>query len=346
MGLWNSIKDAAKGVGKFVKKNWKTIVGVAAAVAIPFVAGPIAGALAGSTFLMSVAPGVASFLGGSFGAPLVGAALGGAASGALGQNPLLGAALGGVGAYGVQAMGGFSGMFGGAGLGATGAAGGATIVPTSAAPPMAGLIDLGAATVTAGGVPVGSVAAAGGGAMGSIKALGSMLAANPQSLGALSQLAMTMFNKDMTELTSEEKKQLREIAAQAATNQGLFEQRVEEARRVIQAGSPNPEQAYANARFSAENQLTDQQRAMPAGLQEANARKTAIESSKAGSQNVALDYARSMDTRQAGLSMLPTEAPTGYNQLAMDTYASKYKRENDWQEQLSKGVGSLFGSFA
>ena len=31
MGLWKSIKKAAKSVGKFVKKNWKTIVGVATA---------------------------------------------------------------------------------------------------------------------------------------------------------------------------------------------------------------------------------------------------------------------------------------------------------------------------
>jgi hypothetical protein len=225
-------------------------------------------------------------------------------------------------------------MFGGAG---TSAAGGAA---SGAAPAAAGLIDIGGATVNA---ATGLAPAAATTSIGSIAA---QLATNPQSLGALSQLAMVMFNKDMTELTDEEKAQLKEIAAQASTNRALFEQRVEEARRVIQAGSPNPEQAYANARFGAENQLAEQRRAMPVGLQEAAERKGAIESSKVGSHNVALDYARAMDTRQAGLSMMPDEAPKGYNQLAMPTYSDLYARRNDYDEQISKGIGSLFGSFA
>lgn len=344
MGLWNSIKNAVSGVGKFVKKNWKTILGVAAAVAIPFAAPAIGGLLAGSAFLSSVAPGVASFLGGSLGSGLIGAGLGAGAAALTGQNPLLGAALGGVGGYAGAALGAGS-LFGGGTGGAVAAGPGAGLSAASA--PSAGLLNIGGVTATAGGVPVGALSSgATGGLTGTLTSLATKLATNPQSLGALGQLAKVMFNKDMTELTPEEEAQLQEIASQAATDQGLFLRRVEEARRVIQSGSPNPEQAYANARFAADAQFGEQMRGMPAGLQEAAGRKASIEGTKLGLQNVAVDNAQAMDTRRVGLNMLPEQAPTGYNQLAMGTYNSMYERQKSYDEQLNKAVGGLFGSFA
>jgi hypothetical protein len=337
MGLWKSIKKAVKGVGKFVKKNWKTIIGVAAAVAIPFAAPAIGGLLAGSAFLSSVAPGVASFLGSSLGSAAIGAGLGGIAAGATGQNPLLGAALGGLGGY-AGAAGGLGNMFGGIGGGAAAPAG-ASFVPATG-----GVIDIGGATVNAAtGLAAGGASAAGG---LSISSLATKLATNPQAIGALGQLATVMFNKDITELTPEEEAQLKEVAAQAATNRALFEQKVMEARKVIQAGTPNPEQAYANARFQVESQMDEQMRGMPAGLQEAAGRKAAIEGAKAGTQGAAVDYVQAMNTRQVGLNMMPDEAPTGYNQLAMPTYNSLYERQNDYNEQMSKAVGGLFGALA
>jgi hypothetical protein len=336
MGLWNSIKKAAKGVGKFVKKNWKTILGVAAAVAIPFAAPAIGGLLAGSAFLASVAPGVASFLGGSLGAGVIGAGLGAGAAALTGQNPLLGAALGGVGGF-AGAAGGLGGMFGGGG-GLSGVPAGASAV----VPATGGIIDIGGATVNA----ATGMAAGGAGITGTIGSLATKLATNPQSLGALASLATTMFNKDITELTPEEEAQLKEVAAQAATNRALFETQVMEARKLIQAGTPNPEQAYANARMQTEAQLGENRRSMPAGLQEADERKGAIESTKAGLQNVAVDYAQAAQTRRAGVQSMPDGAPTGYAQLAMPTYNSLYERRNDYDEQISKGVGALFGSLA
>jgi hypothetical protein len=336
MGLWNSIKKAAKGVGKFVKKNWKTILGVAAAVAIPFAAPAIGGLLAGSAFLASVAPGVASFLGGSLGAGVIGAGLGAGAAALTGQNPLLGAALGGVGGF-AGAAGGLGGMFGGGG-GLSGVPAGASAV----VPATGGIIDIGGATVNA----ATGMAAGGAGITGTIGSLATKLATNPQSLGALASLATTMFNKDITELTPEEEAQLKEVAAQAATNRALFETQVMEARKLIQAGTPNPEQAYANARMQTEAQLGENRRSMPAGLQEADERKGAIESTKAGLQNVAIDHAQAAQTRRAGVQSMPDGAPTGYAQLAMPTYNSLYERRNDYDEQISKGVGALFGSLA
>lgn len=345
MGFWKSIKRAARSVGRFVKKNWKAIVGVAAAVAVPFVAPIIGGALAGSAFLSSVAPSVASFLGTAGGSALIGAGLGAGAAGLTGQNPLLGAALGGLGGY--AGAGGLSGMFGGIGGGAAAGAPAAPLGAGAFTPATGGIIDIGAATgINAATGLAAPAAAATGGLSGTLSSLAGKLAANPQAIGALGQLAMTMFNKDVGELTPEEEAQLREVAAQAGTNRALFEQQVMEARKVINMGTPNPEQAYANARFATDVQLQEARRGMPAGLQEAAARKAAIAGTQAGLQNVALDYATAAQTRQAGVQMMPDQAPTGYNQLAMDTYASREARRQALAEQQNKAVGKLFGALA
>jgi uncharacterized protein (DUF3084 family) len=150
----------------------------------------------------------------------------------------------------------------------------------------------------------------------------------------------------MGELTDEERAQLEEVAAQAGTNRALFEQQVMEARRLINMGTPNPEQAYANARFAVDQQLQEARRGMPAGLQEAAERKAAIAGTQVGLQNVAADYAQAAQTRAAGLQALPTEAPTGYAQLAMPTYNSLYERRNALAEQQNKALGNLFGALA
>lgn len=341
MGLWKSIKNAAKRVGKFVKKNWKAIVGVAAAVVIPFAAPVIAGAIGGSAFLASTAVG--GFLKSAAGAALVGAGLGAGSAALTGGNPLLGAALGGIGAYGVASAGGLSGMFGSGAAGASTPALGAAGATTPA-------MGAGGSVVGGQGIAAlgGSAASGGIGSTiaGSIGSLATKLATNPQAIGALSQLAMTMFNKDVGELTKEERAQLEEAAAQAGTNRALFEQKVMEARKVINMGTPNPEQAYANARFSVENQMADARRGMPAGLQEVAERKASIAGAQLGAQNVANDYTNSAQLRQTGLNMMPSDAPTGYNQLAMDTYASVEARRQKLAEQQSRAVGKLFGALA
>jgi hypothetical protein len=69
-----------KGVGQ--------VLGIVAAIVVPFVAAPIAGAI-----------GLSAAIGETAGATLVGAGLGAASSAATGGNPLLGAAMGGFGGY-------------------------------------------------------------------------------------------------------------------------------------------------------------------------------------------------------------------------------------------------------
>jgi hypothetical protein len=229
--------------------------------------------------------------------------------------------------------------------------GSATTAAAGAAPATAvgGLLNIGGVTATAGGIPIGAASigtAAASGLSSTIGTLATKLATDPQAIGALGQLAMTMFNKDMNELTPEEQAQLKEVASQAATNRALFEQKVMEANRLINMGTPNPEQAYANARYAADTQLQEVQRGMPAGLQEAAARKASIAGTQAGLQNVAIDYVQAADIRNKGVNMLPDEAPTGYNQLAMPTYNSLYERQRKLAEQQNKAVGNLFGSLA
>jgi hypothetical protein len=115
-GLWKSIKRAFK---KFAKPL-AVVAGIALAIAVPFIAAPVAGMIFSGTAL---AAGAGTF-GATIGGALAGAGLG-AVSGALtaygtGQNVLMGAALGGLGG-GVG--GGFAGYAGGT-LGAAGSAAG------------------------------------------------------------------------------------------------------------------------------------------------------------------------------------------------------------------------------
>jgi len=77
-----------------MSKGVKMILGAVAAIAVPFIAGPIAGMI-----------GLSAAIGEAAGAALVGAGLGGLSAAATGGNPLLGAAMGGFGGY--MANGGF-----------------------------------------------------------------------------------------------------------------------------------------------------------------------------------------------------------------------------------------------
>ncbi len=115
-GLWKSIKRAFKKYAKPLA----VVAGIALAIAVPFIAAPVAGMIFANTAL---AAGAGTF-GATIGGALAGAGLG-AVSGALtaygtGQNVLMGAALGGLGG-GVG--GGFAGYAGGT-LGAAGSAAG------------------------------------------------------------------------------------------------------------------------------------------------------------------------------------------------------------------------------
>lgn len=298
----------------FLSKVWKGIkkvVGVVAMIAAPFVAAPIAGAIG---------------LSGTIGTALTGAAIGGLGAAAAGMNPLVGAALGGLGGFGAaRAAGGvgggglFGGLFGGgaapaAGTAATGAAAPVVAATTAAAAPAAG---------------------------GFFSGL---------NIGNLAPLAMAMFGKAPQDLTPEEQAALVRNQEIAATERGVFNERLDAARSLLQAGEANPERAFAEAQLGTQRGLRDVERTAAVsgrpGLQEAERRRAAIEGTRIGTAAVTGEQARAAQTTAAGLSALPTNVPTSGEELNMAIYEDLYKRRSDFARDLAGAAGQMYGNLA
>ena len=299
----------------FLSKVWKglkKVVGAVAMIAAPFIAAPIAGLIGVS---------------GTIGTALVGAGIGGLGAAAAGVNPMIGAALGGLGAFaaggGGAAAGGAGGLFGKGGL-FTGAAPGSTASMLGTA---------GAAAAPATGLT--TAAAAGGGL----------------SLGKLAQygpLAMAIFGKAPQNLTQEELESLQTNAEIGATERGVFNQRLEGARSLLQQGEARPEQAFAEAQLAAQRGLRETERgatlAGRAGLQDTERRRASIEGARIGSAAVTGEQARAAQTKAAGLSALPTSVPTSANELNKKIYEDLYQRRADYSRDLSTAFGNIAGN--
>ena len=291
-----------------MSKGVKIAIGIVAAIAIPFVAPVIAGAIGGSALFAGTALG--GFLGGAGGSALVGAGLGAASSAATGRSPLLGAALGGLGGF--AGGGGFSGLFG-ASTGGAGAGVGETAASLAEAPAY-NVATMGrAAAEAAGQIPAAAATTAAEAATTgvSLSSLGSSLAAgiNPSNIA---QLAATMYNvSNYNDLSAERKAAVQEAAQAAATNQELFKQRVEAARRVAQLGTPDTAGAYARTAIDAERRLTDAQRAAPFERQQEARRRTDIERTRLGVFAANQENARANQAASTAANMIPTAAPGG-----------------------------------
>lgn len=324
-----------------MSKGLKGILGAVAAIIIPFAAPFIAGAIGISSAVGGLLGSTA--LGSTVGSALVGAGLGAGTAALTGQNVGMGALFGGLGGGlgGFTQAGGFSSLFGGgAGTGASAA------VPTGGEGLVGGAST--AATVpTAAGAPMQLAGAATGGAAatggfgGTISSLGASLAKglNPS---ALAQLAIAMFNKPPEGLTAAEQAALQDTAQMAAQNQELFRQRVEQARAMINAGTPNPEQAFATVAMQVERQAKEATR----GGTEFDERRAAIDRQRLGAGAVAQEATRATQSRMAGLQSLPAQAPAGPGISALPIYNAAQKREDQYNEQLMRAVGGggMFGS--
>lgn len=351
-----------------MSKGAKKVLGVVAAIAVPFVAPAIAGAI-----------GISSTLG----TAAVGAGLGAATSALTGGDPLLGAVTGGLGTF--AAGGGFQNMFGGTqplvagqqsvGGGLFGGPGMTTGTPLyqqagylqggaqSLLPPAAtatgagaGLAGAGLSGAGAGYLEAGTAAAAGAGQT----ALQSGIAAltDPATLARITLLAAT---GDMTGLSAAEeelvnlrKQELQEIAA---TNQELFDQQVEAARNFMQMAAqnaPNPQQAFAETKIATERQLAEQTRGLGAGEASLAQRRAAIRGTQTGATAAAAEEERGRRTQtqlmQAGMGALPTSAPEGYAGLALPMYEDLAERARQARADLTYGVTraipGLFGGIA
>jgi len=292
-------------------KGVKKIAGAVAMIAAPFIAAPIAGMIG---------------ISGTIGTALVGAGIGGLGAAAAGVNPLVGAALGGLGAF--TAAGGAKSLFGGiagggqaAGTAATGAAAGGA---AAAAP--AAATGLTAAAPAAGGFLSGL------------------------NLSNLAPLAMSIFGKAPQDLTPEEQAVIARNQETAAAERGVFNERLDAARALLQAGEANPERAFAEAQLGTQRGLRDVERTAAvsgrAGLQDAERRRAAIEGARVGTAAVTGEQARAAQTTAAGLSALPTNVPTTGEELNMKIYEDLYKRRSDYARDLSGAVGQMYGNIA
>ena len=307
------------GWGSKIWKGIKKIVGVAAMIAAPFVAPAIAGAIG---------------ISGTIGTALTGAAIGGLGASAAGVNPMIGAAIGGLGAFGVAGKAAAAGgtgtvgsLFSGAAPGSTASILGTTAKTAAAAAPAAGLSTAGAGLLGGGGV------------------LGTGL-----TVANLAPLAFAMFGKAPQDLTEVEKQNLIANAETAATERGVFNQRLDAARSLLQQGQANPEQAYATAQLGVQRGLADANRTAGvsdrAGLQDANRRRAAIEGARIGTAAVSGENARAAQTTAAGLSALPTNVPTSASELNKTIYEDLYKRRADFARDMSNAGGQMYGNIA
>jgi hypothetical protein len=167
----------------------------------------------------------------------------------------------------------------------------------------------------------------------------------------VAQLAMTVFGRSPQELTAAEQAQLEELKGIAANNRELFEQRVTEANSLLQQArqqAPNPQQAYAEPAIRLSRQEQQAIRGEGAEQAAATSRRYALDIARAGSTAAAAEQARGTQAQtqltQAGLSALPSSAPQGYAGMALPTYQALQGRRDQYQRDLAKASGDLFGN--
>lgn len=164
--------------------------------------------------------------------------------------------------------------------------------------------------------------------------------ASPAGLAGVGQLAMTMFNKPPEGLTTQERAYLDETAALAGTNRELFDQRVQTARRLLQQGQANPEQAYAQANIGVQRRFRE------AGLRnEGDERRALIEGARLGTLAAATEQGRASQATVAGLSAMPGSAPIGPTALGLPAYRESERRQREYDRDLSSGFATLASAF-
>lgn len=329
-----------------MSKGVKRVLGAVVAIAIPFVAPTIAGAL-----------GVT----GALGQGLVGAGLGATNAALTGGDPLLGGLTGGLGTY--AAGGGFEGLFGqrplvagqrSVGGGLFGGQGMTTGTP---------LYEQGVTGAEL--LPPGA-----GGAGGTTGAAGTITnnwmqnlqtglqgLTDPNTLARITMLALSGGSG-----VSDEEQKLVELRRQeleqiARTNQELFDQQVAAAQNFMQMAeqnAPNPEQAFAETKIATERQLAEQTRGLGADEASRAQRRSAIRSAQTGATAAAAEETRGRSAQtqlmQAGMAALPSAAPEKYAGLMLPMYQDLAERARqsraDFTYGLTRAMPDLFGRIA
>jgi hypothetical protein len=162
----------------------------------------------------------------------------------------------------------------------------------------------------------------------------------PSGIASVGQLAMTMYNKPPEGLTPEERAYVEETSRLAGTNREMFDQRVSAARRLLQQGTANPEQAFAQANIGTQRRFRE------AGLRsDADIRRGEIAGGQAGASAIPAEYARAATATTAGLNAMPTTAPAGAATLALPAYRDVERREREYNRDLASAFGGLASAF-
>jgi hypothetical protein len=374
-----------------MSKSLKKVVGIAAALIVPYASPIIAGAI-----------GLSGAVGGVLGSGLVGATLGGATTAALGgdwkKGALFGGIGGGIGGYlnpqGASTMFGIqgdpsAGAFGSAGAGGSGAGlstsgnlagggGNTTLAGTG------GVDTLGAApSVTSAqgplleGIPEGMQMAVDTSTAYAPQTLGQKAAAvlerikqapgaladkvtDPKFLADVTLKAGMMLSGQalaggMTGMLPEEqaliRAQMEDLQLMRQQNQDLYNLKMQEAQKMLnEAEYFDPTQLGMQA---ARQEQVRSGLATTEGLRgirdeskrQAEARRFALVASKnagtAFEQGQQTGIAGRLQSRQAGLSALPTPAAfTSYANLA-NAYGNQYERERQGREDVGSFIGGL-----
>jgi hypothetical protein len=158
----------------------------------------------------------------------------------------------------------------------------------------------------------------------------------PSGIASVGQLAMTMYNKPPEGLTPEERAYVEETSRLAGTNREMFDQRVTAARRLLQQGTANPEQAFAQANIGTQRRFRE------AGLRsDADIRRGEIAGGQAGAAAIPTEYARAATATTAGLNAMPTTAPAGAATMALPAFRDVERREREYARDLASGFGGL-----
>ena len=312
-----------------MSKGVKTVIGIAAAVAIPFAAPAIAGLIG---------------LSGAVGSALVGAGLGGAAGYATtgtAKGALMGAGLGGLGGF--VGGGGVSGLFGGG-----------TAAPAAGAAPAstAGLATPASWAAGTTVTPAGGITSALGAAAPAAAGGGFSLSNIP--IDKVAQLALTMFNKPSTDLSAQEKAQLQKLDQIRGMSEAEYNRALESYMQMRGQGVPNPERAFAEAEQRIQRTVGAQTREAAArgvGTEQRAAlgRAGAIEAARLGTLASVKEQERAQGAQVAAAQMQP-KAQT-YGLATPEAAAAALERRNvqderNWYGQMAQAAGGLFGARA
>jgi len=328
-----------------MSKAVKSIVTIAAIIAMPYAAPALAGSI-------GLSGGIATALGGSALAGTVGSVVGGAITGSV-LGGLTSKAMGGSYATG-RDMGMLSGGLGGLSQ---------TSVPGTSVDPMS-LETVARPTLTGNYVDAtnaainsatGATAGATAGAAGTGTGLTSVLTnlTSPDTLMRITTLALAE-DPDVTGLSPEEaqlvEQRKTELAEMATTNKALFDQQVAMANEFLQKAAQaqgNPEAAFAETAIQTERQISENTRGMSRDEAGSVARQAKIQGSAAGAAAAAAETERGQAAglryTQAALGYLPTEAPQGYAGLALPLMQDLAERRRQAQSDLVYGTTSALG---